>query len=301
MNTKISFLLCFCFLTLVAQTQTVTGKWYGVGQVKKAGSHSSYLSELILQQKGTRVTGEFNYYFRNAEIKTKVTGTYNSRYRLLELNANPVLNYQALDSNGADCPMEGSFTLQISRLKSSLSGQFNPLYQYRFTCPAINIKFVKQVAETTPFPVIDAEEDTLPPPKEEPIVVEADPIITALNRRSFDVPPVIDVEADSLRIALYDNGEVDHDTISVFYNRKLVAYKQMLSDKPMTFVLPLDTAINEITMFAENLGTIPPNTALAIIYAGEQRFELSLSSNFIKNAAIRFRRKVTVKDPKNIN
>lgn len=198
--------------------------------------------------------------------------------------------------------MEGSFTLQVSRLQSSLSGQFNPLFDYRFTCPAINIKFVKQVAEAVAPPLNDlVDDDTLPVPAEVKKVVKPDPIITALNERSFEISPTIEVDADSLKVTLYDNGEVDHDTISVFYNRRLIAYKQMLSDKPMTFVLPLDTAINEIAMYAENLGTIAPNTALAVIYAGEQRFELAMSSNFIKNAALRFRRKAKVRDPKNIN
>jgi hypothetical protein len=66
-------------------------------------------------------------------------------------------------------------------------------------------------------------------------------------------------------------------------------------------MLPVDTSINEIAMFAENLGKLPPNTALAVIYAGEKRFELGMTSTFIKNAAIRFRRRIKVSDPKNIN
>ena len=75
----------------------------------------------------------------------------------------------------------------------------------------------------------------------------------------------------------------------------------MLTASGITFNLPLDTSVNEISMYAENLGKIPPNTALAVIYAGPKRFELPLTSNFIKNATLRFRKKFTVKDPKNIN
>jgi hypothetical protein len=66
-------------------------------------------------------------------------------------------------------------------------------------------------------------------------------------------------------------------------------------------MVPIDTGITEIAMYAENLGKIAPNTALAIIYAGEQRFEVSMSSNFIKNSTIRFRRKTKTQDTKNIN
>jgi hypothetical protein len=307
LKTSVFLVLAFCFLLqLPAFSQSVSGEWYGVGSVVKSGSHNSYLSELIIKQKGNKVTGEFNYFFRSNTIKTKVTGTYNAQTRELLLNAQPVLAYKAMDQNGADCPMEGSFTLRISRLETSLTGQFNPIYSYRFTCPAINVKFVKQKpGEKTPTPPQVPEapkveiEETITPPAEVKKPVVEDPnkgIVEKLTTRAFELNPVIDVDADSLKVTLYDNGEVDNDTISLFYNRKLVAYKKMLSDKPLTFTLPLDTSVNEIAMYAENLGSIPPNTALCIVYAGDQRFELNMSSSFIKNSAIRFRKKVKPKN-----
>jgi hypothetical protein len=126
--------------------------------------------------------------------------------------------------------------------------------------------------------------------------------IKELNKRTFELAaPVIEVDADSLFINFYDNGEIDNDTITVFYNRQPMLVKQMLSKQPLSLNLPLDTAINEISMFADNLGSIPPNTAVAIIYAGEQRFELNLTSSYLKNSVIRFRRKSKVIDPKNVN
>ncbi|HEU4859034.1 MAG TPA: hypothetical protein VFT15_04325, partial [Chitinophagaceae bacterium] len=59
------------------------------------------------------------------------------------------------------------------------------------------------------------------------------------------------------------------------------------------FDIPLDSTkeINEITMFADNLGTIPPNTALMIVNDGKKRYELRLTSNFEKNATIRIKKK----------
>ncbi|MBA4139314.1 MAG: hypothetical protein H0X70_02250 [Segetibacter sp.] len=299
---KNSFLLLvtFCFLYQpAAYTQKFTGEWYGVGNVSKSGSHNSYLSELIIKQKGNTITGEFNYYFRTVTTKTKITGTYNAQTKEILLNAHPLLNYKAQSQNGADCPMEGSLTLRISGADTTLQGQFNPVYAYRYTCPAINVKLAKQkaneditLADLIP---IEKEEEELSPPAEvkEKVAAPAPEkeIIEKLVTRSFETSNVIDVDADSLKVTLYDNGEVDNDTISLFYNRKLVTFKKLLSSKPLTFTLPLDTAVNEIAMYAENLGSIPPNTALCIVYAGGQRFEMSLSSTYIKNAAIRFRKK----------
>lgn len=345
------------FLGSAAFAQNVGGEWYGVGKVKKPGEHNNYLSELILKQKGNKVTGEFNYYYRSSEIKIKVSGRYDPRYRVLELNPQPMINFLAKDANGADCPMEGSFTLKIIKGVATLTGQFNPTYDYRIICPAIDVKFTKSVPKASdPVPVTANDEDTtltVGEIKKPSAVIKTDttkkpftagkPIVSnkidtttkpgivtksdtanksgvitkpvaiskptsteqqislALKLRAFDESPIIDVDADSLKVSLYDNGEVDNDTISLFYNRKLVATKQMLSDKALTFTFPLNNDVNEIAMFAENLGRIPPNTALAVIYAGEQRFELNLTSTFNKNASIRFRRKTKQVDPKNIN
>jgi hypothetical protein len=40
-------------------------------------------------------------------------------------------------------------------------------------------------------------------------------------------------------------------------------------------------------MVAENLGSIPPNTAILIITAGKNRHSLSLSSSEVKSARVR--------------
>jgi hypothetical protein len=44
----------------------------------------------------------------------------------------------------------------------------------------------------------------------------------------------------------------------------------------------------EVIMVGENLGTIPPNTALMIVDAGDKRYQLYLTSDETKNAMVRF-------------
>ncbi len=308
LKSTLFFLLLFnLFFISAISAQSVTGLWYGVGRVSKFGDNNTYLSELKLKQRGKKVTGEFNYFFRRTEIKTKISGTYDSKTRTLFLNTNPVLNFQAKNENGADCPMKGLFKLTASRVETTLSGQFMATKNYQLTCPDIVVKFLKGINEQ-PIPLDTTDEETATkeivtvtpvPPKKQIDLNEK--LVAALNTRAFDISPVIDVDADSLKVTLYDNGEVDNDTISLFYNRKLVTAKKMLSDKPLTFMLPVDTTVNELAMYAENLGKLPPNTALAVIYAGDKRFELGMTSTFIKNATIRFRHKAKTSDPKNIN
>ena len=111
--------------------------------------------------------------------------------------------------------------------------------------------------------------------------------------RINEVQNEIEVESDSLLVNFYDNGEVDGDSISVFYNDQLLSFNRLLSARAIQFRIGLNPAkeYNEITMFADNLGTISPNTALMIVYDGTKRHDVRLSSNLEKNATVRIRKK----------
>ena len=108
------------------------------------------------------------------------------------------------------------------------------------------------------------------------------------------------VDSDTLKVDFYDNGEIDGDSISVFYNDKLIAFNRILSTRSVHFEIPIDSTkeVNEITMFADNLGSIPPNTALMIVNDGKKRHELRLTSNLEKSAAIRIKKKKADSKPK---
>ena len=91
-----------------------------------------------------------------------------------------------------------------------------------------------------------------------------------------------------IRIVYYDNGEIDNDTITVYHDNKMVINHGRLSDVPLTIHLHLDETnpIHEIITVANNLGDIPPNTALMVITAGKKRFEVSITSDEQNNAKV---------------
>lgn len=286
------FLLLFT-LSFKSFSQNVNGKWYGVGYVDKEGSHNSYLSELILQQNGSNVTGIYNYFFRSSYISSQVKGVYNKVSRELHLSILPVLNYKAKDLNGADCSMSGVFVLKVSKIETSLSGSFQATPEYKYTCPDIVVRLKKFTGVETIEKVQEEEDEQKEIVEVEKPVVKNQPdtLLQLLNSRTTDVMNVIEVDSDTLYASLYDNSEVDYDTVTIFYNKKVIAYKNMLSDKPIKLKLPVDTSINEISMFADNLGQLPPNTGLLIVMDGDKRYELRMVSNFIKNGAVRFRKR----------
>ena len=110
------------------------------------------------------------------------------------------------------------------------------------------------------------------------------------EKRNTSVIKTIEVENVSVKVSLYDNGEIDGDSISLFYNDKLLLSHQRLSDKPITLNINVEKgqSFNELVMYAENLGSIPPNTALMVVYDGPNRYEVRITSDLQKNGTIRF-------------
>jgi hypothetical protein len=112
-----------------------------------------------------------------------------------------------------------------------------------------------------------------------------------LRSRENDLMKTLIVNAETVSVKLYDNGQIDNDTISVYLDKKLILSRKRLSAVPLSIELKMDEANpdHELIMVAENLGEIPPNTSLMIVTAGDQRYEVRITSTEQKNAMVRFR------------
>ena len=120
------------------------------------------------------------------------------------------------------------------------------------------------------------------------LTVPPAPIPPVVKERKNDLVRTIITNSPEIKIDLYDNGEIDGDTITVYHNNEVMAYKRGLSDKAITLhvTATAENNIHEFIMFADNLGKIPPNTALMVITTGGKRYELSLVSTKEKNAKV---------------
>lgn len=118
---------------------------------------------------------------------------------------------------------------------------------------------------------------------------ESDPLYFSMVNRRPMLLSSIRVPKRLVQLKLYDNGTIDNDSVSVFYNGKLLKKNQRLSEEAILIELTLDenTDAHEITLYAENLGSFPPNTATVIITSGNKRIELHSSASFENNSSIR--------------
>ena len=114
-----------------------------------------------------------------------------------------------------------------------------------------------------------------------------------VEKRTTVLQQTVFFSSDSLQISLYDNGEVDGDTVSVLMNGKVIMAKEGLSThavRKTIFADPSSDSI-ELVMYAENLGSIPPNTGLLVVHDGKSIYEIRFSGDLQKNASIILRRK----------
>jgi hypothetical protein len=112
-----------------------------------------------------------------------------------------------------------------------------------------------------------------------------------LETRENALAQTITVSTEQVTIKLYDNGEIDDDTISVFVDKQLKLSHKRLSTSPIILTLDFDASDteHEVIMVAENLGRIPPNTSLMVITAGDKRYKVQITSTEQKNAMVRFK------------
>ena len=114
--------------------------------------------------------------------------------------------------------------------------------------------------------------------------------LSRIAESAFKEIPEVKVDTGTLRLDFYDNGVIDGDSITIKVNKQVVATNQLLSAKPITLFVTIDlnNRFQEVEMIAENLGSIPPNTALLIVTAGKKRYRLYLTSTESKSAMVRF-------------
>lgn len=114
------------------------------------------------------------------------------------------------------------------------------------------------------------------------------PTPLVLKQRTNSLVKRIEAGEGEIQLALYDNGEIDGDTVSVYHNNALIVSGQRLSAKPISFRIQVDKAQphHELVMVADNLGSIPPNTSLMTITARDKQYRVFISSTEQQNAKV---------------
>ena len=189
--------------------------------------------------------------------------------------------YKANHTGNHDTKYTGKKT--DNRLKAAGKKEYNPIAEKSKSTVAKNMDTVQVIKPKT-----DSVSKTIETPKQPWETFPPAPLV--LKARENTLVRKIEAEAGEIKIEVYDNAEIDGDTVSIYHNNALIRSRMLLSQKPISIAIRIDPSRphHELIMVAENLGSIPPNTSVMIITTAGKRYELFISSSKQKNAKIVF-------------
>ncbi len=277
----------FSLITTISLAQNISGKWFG--KVTQGPGAYSELYELTLdlrQTKRDNISGESHAFISDVlDARIGLWGTIKDSIRLQEdvrqirqerLPDDYILCIKKLilsyHKHGSIEYLIGRWS-GISKLDSSdcipgkvlLTRSKHDLDQF-FSDGGFN----------NPLPVTAI---VVPPLRE---------FTRTFNSTSIRKVTEIKVNHKSLQIQLSDYLNVDNDTVSIYLNRNILAKNIWISKRPVKIDFNLENIkeLNEILLFAENLGKIPPNTSLMVIIDGNRKHQIKIESDKKKTAAI---------------
>lgn len=294
---------CIIFSLLIllqakTYSQNLTGTWEGTG------GGSDYC-KLVIVHVGDSLFG-FTYDTGMGYCKCNFAGKYNDSLKKLN-GVNPSVIEKRLFHTMSAYKLTYSKKGDKEYLKGGAGAKSTgaKILSFGLMQPVSYTK-VKDEIDTTPFiaarlQLYNRQAAAVQPPAEAVTVkkIITDTVIKTAaatlpdlkivkeSRRS-ELVKTFDTKEDSVKLVLYDNGEIDGDTVTVFVNGTIVINRLGLSARPFEMYIPIakDGAVQVIELMANNLGSIPPNTAYMQVWEKDKKHELRVASDLNTNARI---------------
>lgn len=300
----------FCFaclllcVNLCCGAQNLTGKWTGILHTNAdlTGKPGSYFMHMELKQSGNKINGSTQIDFqKDKSVIYLVSGAPGKQNQFkLSLTGNSTPSDKSYSGQSDffielnDISYSKNDTAQILYgrwLSGNESGGnfwatkidtlFEPKNEDFFTSK--NKVEKKKIIKTDSLkPLTTLIKPQMPTIKKLPVVIKV-----PFEKRKNIIKDTLVVTSAAVTIELYDNGEIDGDSVSIYLNNKPLLIKKEL--QTVAINIPLRLEKNKqytVTIFAENLGRIPPNTAVMIVKSGSNRKTIYLSANLETNASI---------------
>ncbi len=298
---KILLLCLTCFmLSATAYSQDLSGYWQGRFRTdqRRNGASVTFFMNMVLIQNGRKIEGRFG----NSELDSpnypnvvyEVSGIIGKKDKIpTRLMRGRVLYNRIVPEEVAE------YFLSLDDIKYAKNDSVEVLYGNWSASGLIPIRgdgfagsfWVSKLRMNDTLKKNIVADTTLASQYVETIINKEPDIVlipAQMAKRKKSEEGHIIVNTKRITLNIYDNGIVDGDSVSIFFNGKLLLTHQLVSEKPIVLDLELDENLvkNEIILFAENLGNISPNTALIVVNSGDKQYELFSNTDLGKNAVL---------------
>ena len=284
-------------ILISAYTQDLTGYWQGVfvSDLAEKRPGRSFFMNMVLIQNGRKIEGRFGNSqmdFKNTiDVVYEISGLLGQKDKLPTRLTRGSILYDNLPGRAA----EAFFQFEDIRYfkNDSMEVLYGNWISSGIPTPrsdgaagsfrVMKLRFDDSLLKKMPDSALIRQQTEIAIQKKDSLLIPT----LMLKRKNIEQGYVV-VNTKKITLSLYDNAVVDDDTVSIFLNGKLLLSHQRVSEKPIVLTIELDEQVskNEITLFAENMGSITPNTALVIINAGNKRYELFSKASLETNAVL---------------
>lgn len=287
---KIILSLFLSFVIIQASGQDISGKWVGKLTQTPGGYSQLYDLELNINQKKT-ISGESYAYMSNAiYARFGFWGNFDGdSIRLKE--SKEMLIQDVVPKGWVLCVKNINLAYRKIGNREYLQGGWNGVSKddERDICLPGSVIMARNKEDLKYF--LDSVHSEIPLPTVaamSPIDFSQKFLNTAIRKGQE-----IEVKNLDLRLEIRDYLRVDNDTVSIYLNRKPLIKNILLAKRSRIINFRIDPTqpVNEVLIYAENLGTIPPNTSEMFVIDGKKSYRLLIESDLQKSAAIYLRYK----------
>lgn len=214
------------------------------------------------------------------ETKSELTGNYNSKEKSIFLKESNILYTKSKEIEDIFCFINVNAKLKLEKDKPAIQGTFFGSYNNKDTCATGKIllislkdafdkleKVSKKISKTKKIDSVTKTKFTKQYFLNEikPNTLKSDDVLTVFWK------------SNKFILEIWDNGKEDGDLISLRFNNKTVFRKYAIKKEKRIIELDLIEGENLIEILANNNGSIPPNTAKAILIDGSVDHIISTS------------------------
>jgi hypothetical protein len=260
------------------RAQDLTGQW--TGTATDNGSDTRQKIVLTITEGDSAVAGVLHWYFPESQYIRHIiiSGRFYGKDSVLTIREDSAMA-AAMGDSGRGSGFHVLYYRRTPGRRDALEGQWESAATPEGEkATALAIRLEKKAPPFIPI--------VIPPRKKKDSAQ-----LKALQGRETPVIATIPARGtDTVKVVLYDNGEIDGDSVSLYMNNELILQHYKLTAQPKVLLVAIDKSlpVNRLVLFAENLGTLPPNTALMEVTVHGKTYELFLSTDYKKNASVEF-------------
>ncbi|MRI62699.1 hypothetical protein EDM00_01615 [Ornithobacterium rhinotracheale] len=324
MNKKAFLFLCLNIFSLVLNAQDLTGKWV---VVNPSNDTDYYAELNLIHNGGTmyggysydRENGGYCRYWLEGDFDIDSKGFKAKDVELIDKSPNHTATHFDLKYTKEK---DGEYlvgTIQTVDM-FDVQSRIAKVFGLESTSPKQKIKYKKVDTKYAPYayqrpklddkPIVEPEQRPMTPEEIAKTPVEYKSIVTDAgeinksdvakkdsiqpeiikhkNERNGKIVANIQLNGiKEIKLLIYDYGEIDNDTVSIFFNNELIANEMRIDRQAKEFTLKLKKGENQLVFVANNLGDVPPNTAKIGIVAENRRYNYKIFTDEKNNAVIR--------------